>query len=190
MSTRSRLAATDLARKLFGADHAYVQPHCGADANLVAFWAVLAAPRRVPALETLGETEPGANVNDSDWERLRQDFVGQRLLGMDYYSGGHLTHGYRHNVSGQMFEAHSYTVDRETHPARLRRDPTVRPWRCSREYFSPDTAPIRGRLTSPRLRELADEVGATFMVDMAHFAGLVAGKVFTATTTRCHLRTS
>ncbi len=90
--------AADLAGQVFGADHAYVQPHSGADANLVAFLAVLAATVESPALEALGERNPAA-VTDADWARLRQDFVGQRLLGMDYYSGGHLTHGYRHNVS-------------------------------------------------------------------------------------------
>lgn len=171
------LAATDLARKVFGADHAYVQPHSGADANLVAFLAVLAATVESPALEALGERNP-SNVTDSDWERLRQDFVGQRMLGMDYYSGGHLTHGYRHNVSSRLFEAHSYTVDRETHlldfDAIRRRALEVRPRILLAGYSA-----YSRKINFAKFRELADEVGATFMVDMAHFAGLVAGKVFT-----------
>jgi glycine hydroxymethyltransferase len=170
-------AAVDLARQLFGAEHAYVQPHSGADANLVAFLAILAATVETPALERLGTKNPAA-VGEQDWAALRQEFLGQRLLGMDYYSGGHLTHGYRHNLSSRLFEAHSYAVDRETGLLDLdqvrARAREVRP-----------RILLAGYSAYPRLidfaafRAIADEVGATFMVDMAHFAGLVAGKVFT-----------
>jgi glycine hydroxymethyltransferase len=170
-------AAADLARKVFGAEHAYVQPHSGADANLVAFLAVLAATVESPALAALGEQNP-AKVTDSDWERLRQDFVGQRLLGMDYYSGGHLTHGYRHNVSSRLFEAHTYAVDPDTHlldfDAVRRRALEVRPRILLAGYSA-----YSRKINFAKFRELADEVGAVFMVDMAHFAGLVAGQVFT-----------
>jgi glycine hydroxymethyltransferase len=169
--------ATELGRRLFGAEHVYVQPHSGADANLVAFLAVLAATVETPALEKLGETNP-AKLTDADWETLRQQFTGQRLLGMDYYSGGHLTHGYRHNVSSRLFEAHSYTVDPTTHlldfDAIRRQVRELRP----RILLAGYSAYTR-KIDFARMRELADEVGATFMVDMAHFAGLVAGKVFT-----------
>jgi glycine hydroxymethyltransferase len=169
--------AAGLARQLFGAEHAYVQPHSGADANLVAFLAILATTVEAPALRQLGTTNPAA-VGPADWQRLRQEFTGQRLLGMDYYSGGHLTHGYRHNVSSRLFEAHSYAVDRET--GLLDLDAV----RAQARELRPRIL-LAGYSAYPRLidfaafRDIADEVGATFMVDMAHFAGLVAGKVFT-----------
>jgi glycine hydroxymethyltransferase len=169
--------AADLGRKLFGADHVYVQPHSGADANLVAFLAILATTVETPALEKLGQKNV-ANVADTDWDALRHEFLNQRLLGMDYYSGGHLTHGYRHNVSARLFDAHSYTVD----PVTLLLDfdqiraraLEVRPRILLAGYSA-----YPRKINFAQFRELADEVGATFMVDMAHFAGLVAGKVFT-----------
>jgi glycine hydroxymethyltransferase len=169
--------AAELGRQVFGADHVYVQPHSGADANLVAFLSVLAATVESPALERLGEKSP-LNVDQASWEELRRELTGQRLLAMDLYSGGHLTHGYRFNVSSRLFDAHSYTVDRETNLLDLdairRQIHELRP-----------RIVLAGYSAYPRLidfakfRELADEVGATFIVDMAHFAGLVAGKVFT-----------
>jgi glycine hydroxymethyltransferase len=169
--------AVGLARELFGAAHAYVQPHSGADANLVAFLAILATTVESPALDRLGTKNPAA-VGEQDWEAVRQELLGQRLLGMDYYSGGHLTHGYRHNVSSRLFQAHSYAVDRET--GLLDLDAV----RAQAREVRPRIL-LAGYSAYPRLidfaafREIADEVGATFMVDMAHFAGLVAGKVFT-----------
>jgi glycine hydroxymethyltransferase len=169
--------AADLARSLFGADYAYTQPHSGADANLVAFLAILSTTVETPALEKLGQTNPSA-ASAKDWEQMRQEFVGQRLLGMDYYSGGHLTHGYRHNVSSLLFEAHQYTVDRETslldYEAIRQQALEVKPRILLAGYSA-----YPRKIDFARLREVADEVGATFMVDMAHFAGLVAGKVFT-----------
>jgi glycine hydroxymethyltransferase len=169
--------AAALARSLFGADYAYVQPHSGADANLVAFFAILSATVEGPALEKLGQTNPSA-VGAEEWEQVRQEFVGQRLLGMDYYSGGHLTHGYRHNVSSLILEAHTYTVDRETslldYEAIRQQAREVKPRILLAGYSA-----YPRKINFARLREVADEVGAVFMVDMAHFAGLVAGKVFT-----------
>jgi glycine hydroxymethyltransferase len=169
--------AAGLARALFGADYAYVQPHSGADANLVAFLAILSTTVQTPALEKLGQMNPSA-VGAKDWEQLRQEFTGQRLLGMDYYSGGHLTHGYRHNVSSLLFEAHGYTVDRQTslldYQAIRQQAREIRPRILLAGYSA-----YPRKIDFARLREVADEVGATFMVDMAHFAGLVAGKVFT-----------
>src|SRR3712207_5744912 len=73
--------AAEHARELFGAPYAYVQPHSGIDANLVAYWSILAARVEAPALEKLG----AKNVNeltDEDWETLRAQFGNQRLLGM------------------------------------------------------------------------------------------------------------
>ena len=169
--------AADLACLLFNADHAYVQPHSGADANLVAFLSILAQTVELPALEKLGQTNPAA-LGPEDWERLRADFTGQRLLGMDYYSGGHLTHGYRHNVSSRLFDAHSYTVDPLTklldYDAIRRQALELRPRILLAGYSA-----YSRKINFATLREIADEAGATFMVDMAHFAGLVAGKVFT-----------
>jgi glycine hydroxymethyltransferase len=169
--------AADLGRKLFGADHVYVQPHSGADANLVAFLAILSTTVETPALERLGQKNVAA-LSDADWAQLRQDFVNQRLLGMDLYSGGHLTHGYRLNVSSRLFEAHSYGVDRET--KLLDFDTIARQARELRpRVLLAGYSAYPRKINFARFRELADEIGATFMVDMAHFAGLVAGKVFT-----------
>lgn len=169
--------AAGLVRELFGAEYAYVQPHSGADANLVAFLAILSATVETPALERIGQTNPSA-VSAADWERVRAEFTGQRLLGMDYYSGGHLTHGYRHNASSLLFEAHSYAVDRESmlldYDAIRAQAREVRPRILLAGYSA-----YPRKIDFARMREIADEVGATFMVDMAHFAGLVAGGVFT-----------
>ncbi len=169
--------AAEQACRLFGCDHAYAQPHSGADANLIAYWAILNARVETPALEALGETNP-SKLSREDWDTVRAKLGNQRLMGMDYYSGGHLTHGYRHNISAMMFDAHTYGVNRETglldydELAGMAR--TVKPLILLAGYSAyPRTINFR------RLREIADEVGAVFMVDMAHFAGLVAGRVFT-----------
>ena len=168
--------AAALACELFGADHAYVQPHSGADANLVAFLSVLLARVEQPLTAELGEKNL-VKIAASDWQRIRTAFSGQRLLAMDYYSGGHLTHGYRYNVSGLLFDAHSYSVDSRTGLLdldRLREQVReVRPLILLAGYSAYPRS-----IDFARLREMADEVGAVLMVDMAHFAGLVAGKAF------------
>jgi len=105
------LAAQE-ACKLFGAQYANVQAHCGADANLLAYWAILSTRIENPALEKFGETNL-YKLTDSQWNELRTALGNQRLLGLDYYSGGHLTHGYRNNLSGRMFEIHGYSVSAE-----------------------------------------------------------------------------
>jgi glycine hydroxymethyltransferase len=170
-------AAVDHARELFGAPHAYVQPHSGIDANLVAFWAILAQRVESPALADAG----AKHVNDlsaADWEALRKRLGNQRALGMSLDAGGHLTHGFRPNISGKMFEQSSYGTDPET--GLLDYDAV----RAAAREFKPLIL-IAGYSAYPRrinfatMREIADEVGAVLMVDMAHFAGLVAGKVFT-----------
>lgn len=169
--------ASALARQIFGAQHAYVQPHSGADANLVAFLAILSARVETPLLESLDATDP-SKVDRDDWAKVRHAFHNQRLLAMDYYSGGHLTHGYRHNISSQLFDAYSYSVDPDTKQLdldRLREQlHEVRPLILLAGYSA-----YSRKINFARMREMADEVGAVFMVDMAHFAGLVAGKVFT-----------
>ena len=169
--------AAELAKEIFGADHAYMQPHSGADANLVAYSAILSAKVQDPFLHRL-EAKDVSTLSDSDWGELRAALGGQRLLGMSYYSGGHLTHGYRHNISARMFQAETYDVDRETslidYGQVRERAKQVRPLILLAGY-SAYPRKINFRI----FKEIADEVGAVFMVDMAHFSGLVAGGVFT-----------
>jgi len=169
--------AAEHARALFGAEHAYVQPHSGIDANLVAFWAILARRVEAPALSAAG----ARHVNDlspHDWERLRVALQSQRMMGMALDAGGHLTHGFRPNISGKLFDQASYGTDART--GLLDYDAIA----AAAREFRPLVL-MAGYSAYPRnpnfalLREIADEVGATFMVDMAHFAGLVAGGVLT-----------
>jgi glycine hydroxymethyltransferase len=135
----------DLARerlkKLFGAEHANVQPHSGANANLGVYFAVL---------------KPGDTV-----------------MGMDLSHGGHLTHGSPVNMSGKYFNFVAYGVDRETE--RIDYDRVREIAKKSRPKLI-----VAGASAYPRvidfkaLRDIADEVEALLMIDMAHIAGLVA----------------
>ncbi|MER7460624.1 glycine hydroxymethyltransferase [Micromonospora sp. NPDC126480] len=169
--------AAEHARELFGAAHAYVQPHSGIDANLVAFWAVLADRVESPALKR-AQARHVNDLTEADWFALRRELGNQRMLGMSLDAGGHLTHGFRPNISGKMFDQRSYGTDPET--GLVDYDKVAE---AARE-FKPLIL-VAGYSAYPRkvnfriMREIADSVGATFMVDMAHFAGLVAGKVFT-----------
>jgi glycine hydroxymethyltransferase len=169
--------ACEEACKLFGCDHAYVQPHSGADANLIAYWAILNARVEVPGLAELGVSDP-SKLSMADWNKLRVKLGNQRMLGLDYYSGGHLTHGYRHNVSAQMFEAYTYTVSKETglldYEAIEKQAVELKPLILLAGYSA-----YPRLIDFKRMRAIADKVGAVLMVDMAHFAGLVAGGVFT-----------
>src|ERR1700755_1622723 len=105
--------ATEHARAVFGADHAYVQPHSAIDANLVALWAVLWPRVEAPALPAAGVRQVN-DMSEADWERLRHEFGNQRMLGMALDAGGHLTHGFRPNISGKMFHQRSYGTDPAT----------------------------------------------------------------------------
>ena len=100
------------------------------------------------------------------------------MLGMSLDAGGHLTHGFRPNISGKMFDQRSYGTDPATG---LIDYDAVRP--TAREFkpliLVAGYSAYPRRVNFAKMREIADEVGATLMVDMAHFAGLVAGKVFT-----------
>jgi glycine hydroxymethyltransferase len=175
MVDRVEELAVGHARALFSAEHAYVQPHSGIDANLVAFWSILARRVEQPALQAACVR----HVNDlpgADWERLRRELHSQRMLGMALDAGGHLTHGFRPNISGKLFEQASYGTDPETglldYDAIAARAREFRPLILLAGYSAyPGTPNYRV------LREIADDVGATLMVDMAHFAGLVAGGV-------------
>ena len=169
--------ACEQAKALFGAEHAYVQPHSGADANMVAFWGILQQRVQVPELEKMGVTNP-SKLAQEDWEKVRNALGNQRILGMDLAAGGHLTHGYRLNVSGRMFRSYSYGVSQKDYcldyDAIERQAQDVKPLILLGGYSAyPRKVDFR------RLREIADKVGAVLMVDMAHFAGLVAGGVFT-----------
>jgi glycine hydroxymethyltransferase len=170
-------AAAEHAKALFGAPHAYVQPHSGIDANLVAFWAILAHRIESPALQQAGAKHVN-DLSEDDWQALRKMLGDQRALGMSLDAGGHLTHGFRPNISGKMFHQSSYGTDPQTglldydEVARIARE--FRPLVLIAGYSA-----YPRRINFATMRQIADEVGATLMVDMAHFAGLVAGKVFT-----------
>ena len=168
--------AVETAKRLFGAEHAYVQPHSGADANLCAYWAILNSRIQVPTLEEMGVKNP-SEMKREDWNRIRELLHNQRLLGMDYYSGGHLTHGYIQNISAQLFDAYSYSVNRETglldYDEIERMAKEIKPLILLAGYSA-----YSRKVDFKRMSEIAHSVGAVFMVDMAHFAGLVAGKVF------------
>jgi glycine hydroxymethyltransferase len=122
--------------------------------------------------------------------------LGDRVMGMDLSAGGHLTHGSPANFSGKFYEIHSYGVDRETeridYDAVQKQAEEVRPKMLLAGFSA------YSRIVDwARMRQIADSVGATFFVDMAHVAGLVAGGVYpspiphadiTSTTTQKTLR--
>ncbi len=129
---------------LFGAAHANVQPHAGAQANMAAYFAVI---------------KPGESI-----------------LAMSLAHGGHLTHGSPVNFSGQLYRVVPYGVRQDTE--QIDYDEIARLARAHRQRVIVSGATAYPRTFDfPRLREICDEVGAVMIVDMAHFAGLVAGKV-------------
>src|SRR5881296_2351010 len=133
--------AIDRAKQLFGAEHANVQPHSGAQANMAAYLAV---------------AKPG-----------------DTLLGLALPHGGHLTHGSPVNFSGTLFRASSYGVREET--GRIDYDQVREIARRERPRILVGGGSAYARIIDfAALRSVADEVGAILVVDMAHFAGLVA----------------
>ena len=140
--------AIDRAKELFGADHANVQPHAGAQANMAVFGAFL---------------EPN-NPND-------------KVLGMALAHGGHLTHGSPVNVSGMWFNFVAYEVDRETERLDMDRIRDLAKEHRPRIILAGFTAYPR-EIDFGAFREVADEVGALLWVDASHFIGLVAGGAF------------
>ena len=158
----------EIARKraceLFGAEHANVQPHSGAQANMAVYFAML----------TPGDTVMGMNLNE----------------------GGHLTHGSPVNMSGKYFNFVPYGVDGETH--RIDYDKVLEIAKeCKPKMIVAGASAYPRIIDFAKFREIADEVGALLMVDMAHIAGLVAAGVhpnpvpycdFVTTTTHKTLR--
>jgi glycine hydroxymethyltransferase len=133
--------AIDRAKELFGAEHANVQAHSGAQANTAVYHALL---------------QPGDTI-----------------MGLELAHGGHLTHGMRINVSGRLYDIAPYQVDRETSLIDMDEVARIALERKPRLLLAGWSAYPR-QLDFARFREIADEVGALLMVDMAHFAGLVA----------------
>ena len=169
------LLAIEEAKKLFGCEHAFVQPHSGADANLVAFWAILRKKIQAPIMERLEQTDLLA-LSKEEWDEIRVAMGNQKMLGMDLFCGGHLTHGYRHNASAQMFDCYYYSVNKETglldYDEIKKQLHEIKPL-----VFIIGYSAYTRNIDFSVMRALADEVGAVLMVDMAHFAGLVAGGV-------------
>lgn len=158
----------EIARKraceLFGADHANVQPHSGAQANLAVYFAVLEA--------------------------------GDTVMGMSLAEGGHLTHGSPVNMSGKIYNFVPYGVDPETHVIDYDKVLQIAK-ECKPKLIVAGASAYPRVIDFKKFREIADEVGAYLMVDMAHIAGLVAAGVhpnpvpycdFVTTTTHKTLR--
>ena len=169
--------ACEHAKDLFGANYAYVQPHSGIDANLVAFWALLSHRVEAPFLKS-HDAKHVNDLHDDDWETLRKAFGNQRMIGMSLDAGGHLTHGFRPNISGKLFSQRSYGVNPETEQLDYGNIQALanefRPLIIVAGYSA-----YPRKVNFAKMREIADSVDAVLMVDMAHFSGLVAGKVFT-----------
>jgi glycine hydroxymethyltransferase len=136
--------AIDRAKELFGAEHANVQPHAGAQANAAAYQALM---------------EPG-----------------DTLMGLALDHGGHLTHGMKINFSGRLYEIAAYEVDRETSLIDMEQVERIAHERRPTVILAGWSAYPRF-LDFERFRAIADSVGAHLVVDMAHFAGLVAARL-------------
>ena len=173
--------AVTILKRVFKVDHAYVQPHSGADANLVAYMAVIGKfieEKGLDAFSDQGKRPKNImSLSQEEFFKLRSRLNGLKMLGMDLNAGGHLTHGYRMNISSLLFEPHYYGVDQTTGLISYDEIATI----AKRE--KPQLI-VAGYSAYPRkidfalMRSICDEVGATLMVDMAHFSGLVAGGVW------------
>lgn len=170
------MEAAERARMLFGAPYAFVQPHSGADANLIAFWAILTQKIQIPQLEQLGKKNLD-ELSPAEFEKLRQLLCNQSFMGLRLSSGGHLTHGFRQNISAKMMRAIPYDVDPKTQMLDYGAIATLARQERPLILLAGYSAYPR-RINFAKMREIADEVGAVLLVDMAHFAGLVAGKAF------------
>jgi len=162
-------------KEIFGCDHAYVQPHSGADANLVAIWAFLVSRVENKELERLGKKTVD-ELTAEEYEQVRQLLVNQKMMGLGLGSGGHLTHGFRRNISSKIMKSVTYEVDPKTglldYAALKEQVERERPGLLMVGYSA-----YPRLINFAKMREIANSVDAVMMVDMAHFAGLVAGKV-------------
>jgi glycine hydroxymethyltransferase len=149
--------AIDRAKELFGAEHANVQPHAGAQANAAAFHALM---------------QPG-----------------DILMGLELAHGGHLTHGMKINFSGRLYEIAAYQVDRETSVIDMDEVQRLAEERRPKVILAGWSAYPRF-LDFQRFREIADSVGAYLVVDMAHFAGLVAAGLHPSPVPHAHVVTT
>jgi len=140
--------AIERAKQLFGAEHANVQPHAGAQANLAAY---------------------GAFLDPKD--------PSHKVLGLTLAHGGHLTHGSPVNVSGKWFSFIAYEVDKDSELIDMDRVRDLALEHRPRMILAGFTAYPRV-IDFAAFRRIADEVGAVFMVDAAHFIGLVAGGAY------------
>lgn len=175
VDTVEEMAVEEL-KQIFKADHAYVQPHSGADANLVAFWSILVHRVQNKEVQRLGKKTLD-ELTPEEYEKVRLLMNQQKLMGMSLNSGGHLTHGYRHNVSSKMMHSVFYDVDPKTEKLDYKALADLVK-KEKPDIFLAGYSSHSQKLNFAKMREIADSVGATFLVDMAHFSGLVAGKVF------------
>src|SRR6267142_4158615 len=149
--------ARDRAKKLFGAEHANVQPHSGSQANMGAYFAVL---------------QPGDTI-----------------LGLNLAHGGHLTHGHHLNFSGKTYKVIPYGVTKETET--IDYDELQRVAERERPKLIIGGGSAYPRIIDfARMRQIADKIGALYLVDMAHFSGLVAGGVHPSPVPYAHIVTS
>ncbi len=129
----------------------------------------------------------GSQANQAVFLALLQP--GDTFMGLDLAAGGHLTHGSPVNMSGRWFKPEPYTVDRDTHLVDM--DAVERQAKAVRPKLIIAGGSAYSRLWDfERFRQIADEVGAYFFVDMAHFAGLVAGGAHPSPFPHAHVVTS
>jgi len=149
--------ARERAKKLFGAEHANVQPHSGSQANMGAYFAVL---------------QPGDTI-----------------LGLNLAHGGHLTHGHHLNFSGKTYKVIPYGVTKATET--IDYDELERIAEKERPKLIIGGGSAYPRIIDfARMRRIADKIGALYLVDMAHFSGLVAGGVHPSPVPHAHIVTS
>lgn len=141
----SEQLAIDRAKKLFGADHANVQPHSGSSANMEVYFALLE--------------------------------IGDKILGMSLDHGGHLTHGHKVNFSGKHYNFVTYGVDEKTKMIDMKKVRQIALAEKPKMILCGYSAYSR-ILDLKGFKEIADEIGALLMCDMAHFAGLAAANVY------------
>ncbi|MEX2212094.1 MAG: serine hydroxymethyltransferase [Gaiellaceae bacterium] len=149
--------AIDRAKALFGAEHANVQPHAGAQTNMAVYMAALAP--------------------------------GDTILSLRLDHGGHLTHGLKVNFSGRLYTIAHYGVDRETNVVDYDEVLTLAKENRPKLIVCGGSAYPR-TVETDRFREIADEVGALLLCDMAHFAGLVAAGLHPNPVPNCDFVTS